>query len=89
MKVKLLGVRPVNFPDKDTGEMVEGLSLYIAFPDPDVYGLAGDKKFVSNSALERLKVSSQALITVADSGGAEIDIDLNPRGKLSAITILK
>lgn len=84
MQVKLLGVRPVKFTNEDTGELVEGISMYIAYPDSDVYGVVADKKFVSSEALERLNVSTDELIKAIDS---DVDIMLNPRGKLSGITI--
>lgn len=84
MTVKLLGVRPVKFPDKETGEVVEGLSLYIAYPDEDVYGVVADKKFVIDDTIERLKVSREKLIEAIDT---DINIETNPRGRLSAIVL--
>ena len=84
MQVKLLGVRPVSFTNETTGELVEGISLYIAYPDADVYGSMSDKKFINNDALERLGISDEELIHAV---GSDIDIMINPRGKLSAITV--
>ena len=86
MKVKLLGIRPVEFTDDKTGEIIEGISLYIAYPDPDVYGCIADKKFINNSAAEKLKIDTKTLIEAIDH---DIDIELNPRGRLSAITVCK
>ena len=84
MKVKLLGVRPVEFTDEKTGELIEGISMYIAYPDLDVYGLLADKKFISNSASEKLGINIEMLIKSINS---DIDIELNPRGRLSSITV--
>lgn len=84
MHVRLLGVRPVEFPDQKTGEMVEGISLYIAYPDADVYGEVADKKFISNDSVEKLRIDVDEFINAI---GSDIDIMVNPRGRLSAITL--
>lgn len=84
MNVHLLGVRPVEFTNEKTGEIVEGITLYISYPDSDVYGVVADKKFISNEAAERLELSVEALIKAI---GSDIDIMINPRGRLSGITI--
>lgn len=86
MNVKLLGVRPVSFTDDKTGEIIEGISLYIAYPDPDVYGVVSDKRFIRNDSIAKLKIDTKTLIEAIDH---DIDIELNPRGRLSAITICK
>lgn len=86
MKVKLLGVRPVEFTDEKTGDCIEGISLYIAYPDEDVYGVVADKKFVKNDAAEKLGIDIKLLTAGINK---DIDIELNPRGKLSSITICK
>ena len=86
MKVKLLGVRPVDFTDEKTGEIIEGISMYIVYPDPDVYGVIADKKFIRNDAAEKLGIDIKSL---TDGINKDIDIELNPRGKLSSITICK
>lgn len=86
MKVKLLGVRPVEFTDEKTGEIIEGISMYIAYPDPDVYGVIADKKFIRNDAAEKLGIDIKSL---TEGINKDIDIELNPRGKLSSITICK
>lgn len=84
MKVKLLGVRPVEFPDDKTGEMVKGMSLYITYPDSDVYGVIADKKFINISVADRLNINIETLVKSINS---DIDIELNPRGRLSSITV--
>lgn len=90
MNVKLIGVRPVSFPDKNTGEIVEGISLFIAYPDPDVIGLFTEKIFINLQRLKNLKVNVDdltALLDVSDFGDAEIDIDYNPRKQICGISI--
>ena len=84
MNVKLLGVRPVEFVDEKTGEQIEGISMYIAYPDPDVYGVIADKKFIRNDAAEKLGINIETLV---EGINKDIDIELNPRGKLSSITV--
>lgn len=86
MLVKLLGLRPVEFEDEKTGNMIEGVSLYIAYPDEDVYGEIADKKFINKDTLTRLNLRDDQLI---EAVGSEIDLTLNPRGKLSGIKLCK
>ena len=84
MIVRLLGLRPVEFTNKETGEVVEGISLYFAFPDADVYGEVADKKFISNDVIEKLHLNVDEFVNAI---GSDIDIMLNPRGRLSAISV--
>lgn len=50
MKVTVLGKRNVSFADNKTGELVEGTSIYVAYPAEGVKGVMTDKIFVKDGS---------------------------------------
>lgn len=80
MKMKVLGVQPVNYDSKKTGEHVSGSSLHVVYNDAQVQGQAVDKVFISS----RLNLPAMALISV----GSDINIEYNGRGYVQDIALL-
>lgn len=80
MKVKVTGFRKVNFTDQNTGRTVNGTSLYVVYPDPDVVGERSDKFFIDDNLNLDL---SQVLPGVA------LNLMFNRRGKVSSFDIVK
>ena len=52
MKVTLVGFKSLNFTDAE-GNKVEGIRLYIAYPDDDVIGCAVDTAFIRQNVFDR------------------------------------
>ena len=80
MKVKVTGFRKVNFTDQSTGRVVNGTSLYVVYPDPDVVGERSDKFFIDDNLNLDL---SQVL------PGVTLNLMFNRRGKVSSFDIVK
>lgn len=82
MKANLLGIRKnVRVENERTGEIIEGTSLYIAHKDENVIGQMTGKMFVRNT----LQIPCMAQL----QPGQLLDLDLNTKGKIVDITILK
>jgi hypothetical protein len=77
MKVKLLGYREASFKS-DSGEMIEGTSLFISYPmtGSNEHGEEAEKRFIRKGSITMpaLKV------------GASYAISFNGKGKLMSIS---
>lgn len=80
MKVKVVGLRRVNFTDQSNGRVVLGTSLYAVYPDPDVVGERSDKFFIDDN----LKLDLSQV-----QPGVSLELLFNRRGKVSSFNILK
>lgn len=82
MKVSLIGIRPnVRVENRDTGEIIEGTSLYIAYKDANVNGQMTDKMFIRSTLQIDCLPDLQP--------GQTLDLDLNTKGKIMDIMILQ
>lgn len=70
MKYTLLGYRPFDFKDKDSGRQVEGVSLFTAYLEDGVTGSASAK--LSVKAVPE---------NIRDYIGCEIDVQFDQRGR--------
>lgn len=82
MKVKLVGLQPLDFPSKDGGQ-IKGINLQCNFKDDNVYGEKADAKFISDIALKNLGIAVDDLLPFIDS---EVDLELNFKGKVVGIS---
>lgn len=78
MKVMLLGMREVDFQDKQTGKQVKGTKLFYAYPEEGVQGQVCESKFISN--LDLFEIDPK------DYLGAEIHLETNTSGKVIGVT---
>lgn len=83
MKVKLIGVRLINFTTEE-GRDISGIKLFIAYREQDVYGMITDNRFISDNLFESFDVPVQDLINAIDS---EIDVEINPKNKIVGISL--
>lgn len=82
MKAKLVGIRNnVNFVDQRTGEAIEGTSLYVTYKDQNVIGAIADKFFIRNT----MQIACMGEL----QPGMTLELDLNTRGKINDIYIVK
>lgn len=84
MKVTLIGFKSVDFTDEESGKEVQGISLYISFPDADVVGEACERQFVKKSILDAAQITSKMLEELIND---VINIEYNRRGKIGSISI--
>lgn len=82
MKVSLIGVRSINFTT-DEGNEISGIKLFIAYPEDNVYGKICDSRFITANVFTNLGVPVDTLL---NSIGSEIDIEINPKGKIVGIS---
>lgn len=82
MKVSLIGVRSINFTT-DEGNEISGIKLFIAYPEDNVYGKICDSRFITDNVFSNLGVPVDTLL---NSIGSEIDIEINPKGKVVGIS---
>lgn len=57
MEVKILGYRRYDFIDKESNNRVQGVSVYIAYYDPDVTGRFCSKVSITNPELWKALVN--------------------------------
>lgn len=48
MLIEIVGIKDVSFSNKETGERVEGQSVYFEYEDDRTQGVATDKVFLSS-----------------------------------------
>lgn len=83
MKVNLIGLRELDF-ETDKGDQVQGIKIFIAYPDEGVYGNTVDSRFISANMFEKLGVPVKDLIDHIDQ---VIDIEISPKNKIVGITL--
>lgn len=73
---RLLGVQKIDFTNQN-GQVINGINLYVSFPDENVEGLKCGKFFIKdNIALPKnIKLNDK------------IDISFNYKGKIESVTI--
>lgn len=49
--VKIVGKQVVDFVNKDTGEKIQGVNLFLLAPDENVEGLKAHKQFIGTQSL--------------------------------------
>lgn len=72
--MKVLGVRVLNFKD-EKGKQIQGVNVYVAYPEDNVDGLMTDKLFLSIDKFE-------AICDVIKPGD-ELEVVYNRFGKIS------
>lgn len=80
MKVRVLGTRYVNFNNRDTGEIVKGTSVYVAYNDAQVNGECADKLFINDNA-------AFSAIVRDLKPGVLLDVDYTNKGRVSDVRI--
>lgn len=51
MQTKILGIQVVDFTNKDTGEIIKGVSLHTAFKEKGINGLAVQRFFIRDGSI--------------------------------------
>lgn len=80
-EMKVVGFRPVDFTDKNTGKHVSGISLFVIHAEVGVTGEAAEKLFLSNDKLEILGYTPVV--------GSTISITWGRHNKIIAIKTIK
>lgn len=86
MKYKILGLQEINFTNKETGEMIEGVKLHLvtAFEEDYIHGHSVITQFLSQKRFfSKVNVGSAANLI-----GKVINIEFNQKGKVGDFDIL-
>lgn len=52
-KCKIIGIRPVKYTRKATGEVVEGNEYYLSYQDPQINGVGAGRTFLRNGQYDK------------------------------------
>lgn len=78
--MKVVGFAERNFTSKDSGELIEGMYIYVTYENNRTTGLACDRLYVSRRRLE--------LFGYTPSVGDDICPEYNRYGKISGIHLI-
>lgn len=83
MKVNLIGVQDMNFTSRE-GNDIDGVKVFIAYPDSNTYGNYAESKFISRNVYNSFNVPVSDLL---EKIGQVIDCEFDPKKKVVGITI--
>lgn len=83
MNVSLVGVQDMDFKARD-GNDINGVKVFIAYPDSNTYGNIAESKFIQRNVYESFKIPVEKLI---EKIGEIVDVEFDPKKKIVGITI--
>lgn len=83
MKVSLVGVQDMDFKARD-GNDINGVKVFIAYPDSNTYGNIAESKFIQRNVYESFKIPVEKLI---EKIGEIVDVEFDPKKKIVGIII--
>lgn len=87
MKKTIIGVRPVDYISKKTGEPVIGVSLFLTSTSADTFGLVASDIFISASKPCYAASIKPFEKKINDLLGTECNVDYNEKGYLDNFTL--
>ncbi len=84
MKVTLLGVKNIEAFETNDGNTVDGVKIFIAYPDENTYGNIADSKYISRNVFNSFGIMLDEFINHI---GEVIDCEFNPKQKIVGISI--
>lgn len=73
MIISVVGSRPVNFKDQNTGNQITGTTYYYLCEDRNVTGLKADKCFVSSNMISPFTVGKEYEVVYNQYGKFDYD----------------
>ena len=83
MKVSLVGVQDMDFKSRD-GNDINGVKVFIAYPDSNTYGNVAESKFIQRNVFDSFKLPVEKLI---EKIGEIVDVEFDPKKKIVGISI--
>ncbi len=83
MKVSLVGVQDMDFKSRD-GNDINGVKVFIAYPDSNTYGNVAESKFIQRNVFESFKLPVEKLI---EKIGEIVNVEFDPKKKIVGITL--
>lgn len=84
MKCVLLGFKKVNFTNDNTGEVIEGVKVFFAYPEEKTVGREADGKFISQNVFDSFGFKAEQLAAAVDD---TVNIEFNKYGKICGIEL--
>ena len=91
MNVSLVGVQDMNFTSRD-GNEINGVKVFIAYPDENTYGNVAESKFIQRNVClkcgrlvyDSFKLPVEKLI---EKIGEVVNVEFDPKKKIVGITV--
>lgn len=83
MKVSLVGVQDMDFKARD-GNDINGVKVFIAYPDSNTYGNIAESKFIQRNVYDSFNLPVKKLI---EKIGEVVNVEFDPKKKIVGITI--
>ena len=83
MKVSLVGVQDMDFKSRD-GNEINGVKVFIAYPDENTYGNVAESKFIQRNIYDSFEFPVEKLI---EKIGEVVDVEFDPKKKIVGISI--
>lgn len=84
MKVTLVGVKDVKAFKSREGDTIDGVKLFIAYPDSGTVGSVCESKFVDRNVFDSFGVSFDELTGFL---GTVINVEFSPNKKVVGLTV--
>lgn len=84
MKCALLGFKKVNFTNDNTGEVIEGVKVFFAYPEEKTVGREADGKFISQNVFDGFGFTVEKLAASVDK---IVNLEFNKYGKVCGIDL--
>ena len=89
MKVKVIGMKFLDFPNSDTGEQVKGVKVFLAVPDSDFVGYGVSAPFIKADTALYKKLKDSAQDFCSNTCNAEFLPGSNGKVRLADIEIVQ
>ncbi len=83
MKCTLLGFKSLNFKNNE-GEKIEGIKLFLAYPDEKTVGTECDAKFINQNVFNNFGITMEAL---ADAVNCVVDVEFGMKNKVIGLSL--
>lgn len=83
MKVSLVGVQDMDFKSRD-GNDINGVKVFIAYPDSNTYGNVAESKFIQRNIYESFRIPVEKLI---EKIGEVVNVEFDPKKKIVGISL--
>lgn len=84
MLVTLCGIRNLEEVHTRDGNIIDGVKLFIAYPEENVYGVLTDNKYIDRKVFSNFEISLNQLL---ENINCAIDVEFSPTKKIVGIRL--
>ena len=85
MKCTLLGFKSVSFTDSQSGELIEGVSVFVTYPESNTIGQCAEKVFFRKNVFEGFGLTAKKL---TEAIGCAVDLEYGPKNKVVGFAVV-